>query len=197
MVLSPPTPSAASAPARTGPGLPTRLRAFLSGQRLLLLAVGLVVAVVSLPLLRSLALKENELDALRALDLLGREAFAAEAAPATVGDLLAEGSELAARLPDTRLLDEGRLMFHHGYLFDLVPTPAGGRALRAWPLAHGETGLGAFWSDAPGRCLGHPNRAATWSGLDLASEALADPQDPASSPGWRPVRTPRARTPGG
>ena len=42
--------------------------------------------------------------------------------------------------------------------------------VRAWPLRHGETGLGAFWSVAPGRVLGHPNRAAHWSGLGEAPE---------------------------
>jgi len=117
------------------PSLVARLKQMLRGPRVLLLAVGLVVVVVSLPLLRSLALKENELDAMRALDLMGREVFARESAPSTVGELIRGDRDLSTRLPDTRLLEGGRVMFHHGYLFDLVPTENGGRVLRAWPLA--------------------------------------------------------------
>ncbi|MFT7671543.1 MAG: hypothetical protein ACI8X5_004264 [Planctomycetota bacterium] len=154
--------------------------------RLLMAAVGVVVALVTLPLLRSLALKENEIDALRALDFLGREVYAAENSALTVGDLV-ESGELAIRMPDTRLLEGGRVMFHHGYLFDLVPTEDGGRVLRAWPWAHGKTGLGAFWCDAPGILHGHPNSRAMWSGEASAPNP--------STQGWRPVAIPAGRNP--
>ena len=86
------------------------LRRTLRGPRLLLMAVGLVVVLVSLPLLRTLALKENELDAMRVLDLLGREVLAAEAAPLSLGYALQEDKSLSRRLPDSHLLADGRLV---------------------------------------------------------------------------------------
>ncbi len=171
-----------------------------SGSRLLLIAVGAVVVFVTLPLLQGLALKENERDALRVLELVGSQVFAAEAPSLGFDDLLQPRSELARRLPDTRLLAGGRLMFHHGYLFEILERPEGGRELRAWPLRHGETGLGAFWSSAPGSVLGHPNSAAVWSGVGSAPElsgqavpAAAAGQD-AESAGWRSLEVgPSAR----
>jgi hypothetical protein len=179
-------PGLESADQATKKGLSSRLRPLFHGSRILLIAVGLVVALVSLPLLRSLAIKENELDAVRALDLLGREAFSADCAAQTVGDLLASGGNLAGRLPDTRLLAEGRVMFHHGYLFDLVDTETGERLLRAWPLSHGETGLGVFRLGDSGKLLGHPNRSAHWSGMDGAPPSTLLTR--ARLDGWRDVR---------
>lgn len=164
-------------------------RSLRSSSRLLLIAVGAVVVFVTLPLLRGLALKENERDALRVLELVGSEVFAAEVAAPGFDELLESRSELARRLPDTRLLAEGRLMFHHGYLFEIFRQPDGGHELRAWPLRHGETGLGAFWSPGPGRVLGHPNRAAAWSGLGGAPELTTEssPASPGNNAGWRPL----------
>lgn len=161
-----------------------------SGSRLLLLAVGTVVVLVTLPLLRSLALKENERDALRVLELVGPRVFAAETGAVGFGELLQPEGELSRRLPDTRLLADGQLMFHHGYLFEIVPDADGAPGVRAWPLRHGETGLGAFWSLGPGRVLGHPNRAATWSGLGDAPELEPEPEpDAAAEPtGWRALQ---------
>lgn len=161
------------------------------GPQILLVAVGLVVFLVSLPLLRNLALKENEQDALRALGLMGREVFAGEGQIGqqfnNVGELLREGGDLAKRLPDTRLLAGGQVMYHHGYLFDLVPHEDGGRVLRAWPMAHGETGLGVFISDGSGRLLGHANSTALWSGMDRAPSGYpglaASPEASAASMG--------------
>jgi hypothetical protein len=198
---------------------PTRLaliKGFCTPGRILILAISLVVVLVSLPLLRSLALRSNELDALRTLDLLGREVFAAQAGTPSMGQLFREDGELVRRLPDRRLLVGGRLMFHHGYLFEVVPAADGAPALRAWPLAHGETGLGAFSSFGKGLLLGHPNRSARWSGVSSApplpfSNSRPDPlpdslPDPSSGTaagssseapaGWRAVRISEARSSG-
>ena len=201
-----------ASPAR--PARAAALRAFWSPGRVLLCAVGLVVVLVTLLILRSLALRSNELDALWALDLMGGEVFAAEEPAESMAELFHEGGELARRLPDSRLLAGGRLLFHHGYLFELVPSESGGRALRAWPLAHGETGLGAFSSAAPGELLGHPNRAARWSGpgaappippirLELgdleptgAPEAASDLSEPGGADGWRSVELSDSRSSG-
>jgi len=175
-------------PASTQVASRSEARSLRSGSRLLLIAVGAVVVFVTLPLLRGLALKENERDALRVLELVGSQVFAAEAPSVGFDGLLDSRSELARRLPDTRLLADGRLMFHHGYLFEILQRPDGGRELRAWPLRHGETGLGAFWSSSPGRVLGHPNSAAIWSGLGSAPVLTGD-QAPATEAedgaGWR------------
>lgn len=158
--------------------------ALLQGQRVLLWGVALVVVLVSLPLLRSVAIKENEMDAVRALNLLGREVFAAETTIKTFGALLDPEAPLGRRLPDTRLVDDGRLMFHHGYLFEIVTLEAGEHQLRAWPLAHGETGLGAFRCAGPGEVLGHPNSTARWSGVNATPmEDLSG----ASNEGWRRI----------
>ena len=176
----------------------SRVRGFGSPARILLGALALVVVLVTLPLLRSLALRSNEMDALRALDLMGREVFAAESPVTAVGELFGQDRPMSARLPDTRLLEGGRLIFHHGYLFELVPTTDGGQVLRAWPLSHGETGLGAFTSSGPGQLLGHPNQAALWSGTGAAppvtSHAGAD--DGPAAAGWRPMLLSASRIPG-
>lgn len=156
--------------------------------RLLLAGVGLVVVLVTIPLLRSLALRENERDALRALELLAPVALAPGAA--TFSELFQPDGELARRLPDTRLLDAGRVLFHHGYLFEVVDGPGGAPQLRAWPLRHGETGLGVFWSPRPGELHGHPNRGARWSGLEAAPPVPPGPGSvelSAGPSGWRPL----------
>lgn len=162
-----------------------RLRRFLEGPWLLLGAVGLVVVLVSLPLLQDLAVKENELDAIRTMDLLGREVFAAEAPAATLGGVVQGNELLLERLPDTRLLKEGRLLFRHGYLFELLRSESGARVLRAWPFHHGRTGLGAFWSTTEGKLFGHPNSRAAWSGV--ASPPTSLPAKPTAAPDWRRV----------
>jgi len=179
-------------------GALSRWRRFWSPGQVLLGALGVVVVLVTLPLLRSLALRSNELDALRALDLLGREVFAAEIPVTAVGELFGEDLPLSDRLPDTRLLEGGRLMFHHGYLFEVVSTTDGGRVLRAWPLAHGETGLGAFTSPGPGQLLGHPNQSARWSGAGAAPPALplADTAARSEAEGWRPMLLSASRSRG-
>jgi hypothetical protein len=193
----------ASSPTRRSPL--KVLRSLWRPSRLLICAVGLVVVLVTLMMLRSLALRSNELDAVRALSLISDEVFATEAPADSIGEMFEADGKLARRLPDSRLLAGGRLMFHHGYLFELVPDGAGQRVLHAWPLAHGETGLGAFSIAAPGQLLGHPNRSARWSGtaaapsvhfLEAAPESTPGPsaiREIAEDDGWRRVQLSASR----
>ena len=122
-----------------------------------LAAVLAVVVVVSLPRLRSLAVQENEADARATAEIL---AGALEELPATRLPTLQEllqSSELAS-LDDAELLAQGTLLRRHGYLFEVTRLtadgrpalggegsgPAHARAVRAWPWAHGRTGVETF-----------------------------------------------------
>lgn len=163
------------------------IRSLVRGPWPLLAAVGLVVVLVSLPRLRGLALKANELDAIQTMSLLEKEVLAAPAEPRTLGELIQSDKALLRRLPDTRLMEDGRLLIRHGYLFELVRT-GGSLGLCAWPLSHGETGLGAFCTTPQGGLLGHPNHEALWNGLDPPA-TLPDPT------GWREVSSLLPRTP--
>lgn len=172
-------------PARHLAAWPTRFTL-----RALLVAIGVVLVLVTLPLLRSLALRENERDALRALELLAPLALDPAAGEVPFPQLLEPDGMLCRRLPDTRLLEDGRVLFHHGYLFEVVQGPRRAPQLRAWPLRHGETGLGVFWSPGPGELLGHPNRGARWSGLDAAPPVPPEAgtvQLSSGPAGWRPL----------
>lgn len=172
--------------ARARPAFLIRARGLIRGPWLLLAAVGLVVTLVSLPLLRGLALKENELDAIRTMNLLGREVFAGEAEPRTLGELVQTDERLLRRLPDTCLMEGGRLLFRHGYLFELIRPSEGSPLLYAWPFAYGETGLGAFHATSAGELLGHPNQAALWSGPTRTPAGLPGEVSSGSAP-WREV----------
>ncbi len=172
--------------ARARPAVLVRARGLVRGPWLLLVAVGLVVVLVSLPLLRGLALKENELDAIQTMNLLGREVFAAEAEPRTLGELVQTDERLLRRLPDTCLMEDGRLLFRHGYLFELVRPPEGAPGLYAWPFAYGETGLGAFHATSAGELLGHPNQEARWSGPTRNPAGLPG-EASSGSVAWREV----------
>ncbi len=165
-----------------------------SADRLTIAALLLVVGVVSIPLLRTHALRQNELDALRSLAQLAAplEAFArAGRTPATIGHLLELEPDLARRLIDAEVLDGGRLLRRHGYLFDLAPAlphgAAPGPVLRAWPWNRGRTGLGAFVQAPSGEILGHPNRDGRWSGPNPPPRA-----DDRASDDWRRLRPSRA-----
>lgn len=157
-----------------------------SADRLTIAALLLVVAVVSIPLLRTHALRQNELDALRSLAVLALPLHAGDAAtPRTVGQLLEHRPDILRRLTDAELLDEGRLLRRHGYLFDIAAPLAGtfeggAPVLRAWPWSHGRTGLGAFVLVTPGEVLAHPNRESNWSGLAAPPRPL-----PGRLEGWR------------
>ncbi len=172
----------------------TRLGRFLTGPYLLLAAVAAVVVLVSLPLLRGLALRENERDAMHTLGLFGREVFAAApAAQQPLGALLQADETLLRRLPDTHLVDGGRRLLRHGYLFELTASLTGEPTLLAWPYSHGETGLGAFRLASDGQLYGHPNRMARWSGPSQAppTQRVATT---ASEDTWRLLNSGLSRT---
>ncbi len=164
--------------------------------RLTLGAIGVVVVVVTLPVLRGFGLRENERDAMRMLRVLAAEPMSAASASHTGGDVVHAGgaqatlSHLATqdrgiqrRLEDLETLPDGRLR-RHGYLFDVVAAGPGQPMLRAWPWEHGQTGRGAFvWTPRQG-LLGFRNTDGRFSGpgaAPTAAEVLAG--------GW--VRMPR------
>jgi hypothetical protein len=167
---------------------------------LALVAVVLVLVVVSLPRLRGIALQENEADARDTAALLARalERFEAATQPPSVAEVLAS-SEHPAGLADAELLEEGRLLRRHGYLFEVVRLPiewqvAGAAlalgpcasagsplAVRAWPWCHGSTGATAFLFTGGGGRFAHANGPARWSGPEQPSAAL----EPCN--GWRPI----------
>ena len=128
--------------------------------------------------------------------LLGSEAFAAECADVgTLGELIGSDEVLLRRLPDTCLLDEGRLIFRHGYLFDLVRDESGVPRLIAWPFSYGETGLGVFCATPGGEILGNPNDGARFSGP--TRPLTLDAPGPDGSPiVWREVSALQVRTGG-
>lgn len=156
--------------------------------RATILGILLLVVLVTLPRLRSLAIHENELDALRTLDILGGEVFAAEGArPERLGELFGESEEsalLGRRLADTRVLEDGRVLLRYGYLFELVEGPQG-PGVRAWPVEQGRTGQGAFWLGADLSLCGDANREARWSGP-------ARPPSPTDVRAWRELDPPAA-----
>lgn len=145
-----------------------------SADRLTIAVILIVVALVSVPLVRRVALRQNERDALRALVILAR---AQERVGAhDLASLIAAAPEVTASLPDAKLLDGGRLL-RHGYLIALEPT-AEGPAFVAWPSRYGHSGLGAFRLAPDGRLYGLPNRDGRASGRAR----------PAAGEGWRPLR---------
>lgn len=165
--------------------------------RVVLFAVCGLVFLVSLPRLRGIAIQENELDALRALQLLSREMESAAArgeVPATIGELLPEDSSLRRRLGDVETLADGALALRHGYLFELGSDEAGEPLLCAWPLRRGSTGLATFAAE-PGRgVFGRASKegpGAGWSGPSAhpARGLALDPTD-----GWRCLELSSTRT---
>lgn len=157
--------------------------------RATILGILLLVVLVTLPRLRSLAIHENEMDALRTLGVLGGEVFAAEvAAPDRLGALFTPESGLERRLADTRVLEDGRVLLRYGYLFELVEDQSG-LGVRAWPVEHGRTGQGAFWLDAQRELHGSSNREARWSGV-------ARPPAPSEVRSWRALELPGSRREG-
>ncbi|MFN0245113.1 MAG: hypothetical protein ACKVWV_19695 [Planctomycetota bacterium] len=126
--------------------------------RVALVAIAVVVALVSLPRLRQFALRENEADAIRLVRVL-----AAGGQP--LEERFAPGSALARRVGDVELLGHSVLR-RHGYLFDSVRTADGSPMVRAWPWSHQHTGLGAFvWTPERG-LLAHANADGRFSGID-------------------------------
>jgi len=171
----------------TGSWIRRKLSPYLD--RATILGILLLVVLVTLPHLRSLAIHENEIDALRTLGVLGGEAFAAESAPpARLGELFTPESGLERRLADTHVLEDGRLLLRYGYLFELVEGQDG-RGVRAWPVEHGRTGHGAFWLDADRGLHGSSNREARWSGVER-------PPTPADARAWSALELPGSRREG-
>lgn len=146
--------------------------------------VAVVVLLVSLPRLRDFALRENELDAIRALRLLSEDAAAhADAlAAGDLGALLAASSDHRVRLEDVEVLPGGRLRCH-GYLFAAALASGGRPVLVAWPWEHGSTGLAAFAIEPGGEPLGLRNDDGAYSGPDGPL-----PPSPAISGEWIPIR---------
>ncbi len=144
--------------------------------RLTLAAIGLVVVIVTLPVLRGFALRANELDALRTVRALAAQPAvpASVAAPGDLAALAANDRALQRRLEDLEILPDGRLR-RHGYLFDVVHAGAGGSMLRAWPWEHGQTGRGAFVWTAQTGLLGHANGEGLFSGPDQAPVQVPGP----------------------
>jgi len=143
-------------------------------------AILVVVLVVSLPRLHALTIQQNERDAIQATRMLGQSVFAMESDP-MLADLLQENQSLEHRLEDVEVLEHGRVLRRHGYLFDLAHTRTGALTIRAWPWNCGETGYGAFILTSDGGLRGHPNEDSLWSGPGNA------PAIPDSDPMWRPV----------
>jgi hypothetical protein len=105
---------------------PDRRRAGLSASGTV--SIGAIVSVlvfVSVPRLRGMALHENELDARATAQALARNLSAEEAhlcgAP-TIASLL-RADELSRQLADVELLEGGRLLRRHGYVFEVVALP--------------------------------------------------------------------------
>jgi hypothetical protein len=149
--------------------------------RLTLAAIGLVVVVVTLPVLRGFGLRENERDAQRMLRVIaaepargidGRAAYASSApgAQLSMADLVGLDRNVQRRLEDLELRSDGRVR-RHGYLFDVATLRPGEPMLRAWPWEHAQTGRGAFvWTPQRG-LLGHRNADGRFSGPDGAPQA--------------------------
>lgn len=150
-------------------------RRSVAGTRLLdyvtIAAIVLVVVLVSIPMLRAFALRENELDAMRTLRLLAAHPRPA-GVPAERFDLaylVAHDASLRRRLEDVEF-QEGGLVRRHGYLFDITRLQPGEPMLRAWPWSHGTTGLGVFvWTPQRG-LLGFSNPDGVFAGPNGAPE---------------------------
>lgn len=165
-----------------------------------LLAVVSVLVVVSVPHLSEIALQENEADARGTAQILAGALQALDAKPRyqpSMRELL--------RFPELRTLGDAELVAgdavlrRHGYLFEVtclspgVTAPSAPAALlsgesdalgailaiRAWPWAHGTTGVAAFLATQEGGRLEHPNAVPHWEGLASAGSQLA------SLEGWR------------
>ena len=176
---------------------PDQRRAGLSGSGTVsIAAIVCVLVLVSLPRLRKMALHENELDARATALALARELPRHEAdarAVPAIGTLV-RADELARQLADFELLDGGRRLRRHGYVFEVVtlppqlpvlaaffpvrlaaPGPIEGPqiGIRAWPWKHGQTGSAALI--ATGETLyEHPNVPVRWEGPAPGTDLLED-----------------------
>ncbi len=152
-----------------------------------LAAIGVVVALVSLPSLRGFALRQNQSDALRLVHALAAAVAADPLAGAnpSLSGLLERNAALRHRFNDLELVTlpgSGERLRCHGYLFDLAPASSGWTA-RAWPWSHGRTGRAAFVVTPSGRLFGHANATPRWSGPDRPP-----PPPWSAEAGWIPLR---------
>lgn len=143
----------------------------------MLVAIGIVVLLVSLPRLREFALRENEEDA-RALvqrlaGLATREVQAAE--KPSIEALLASDPSAKRQLDDVEYLDGGQRLRRHGYLFE-VGHAADGTYVRAWPWEWRKTGTSAYAWTAGKELVAHPNAEGRWSGPDAPPQVAGDSQ---------------------
>ncbi|MCY2958591.1 MAG: hypothetical protein NTY35_00335 [Planctomycetota bacterium] len=180
--------STAPAPTRsTGTSANTTIRTLSWVDRLTLGAIGVVVVLVTLPVLRGFGLRENERDALRMLRVLSAEPAAgagldAAGQQASLAELAGRDRVLHRRLEDLEMLSDGRLR-RHGYLFDVSALGTGEPMLRAWPWDHGQTGRGAFiWTPRRG-IQGYRNGDGRFSGPEAPPQAA----DVLAGDGWVPM----------
>lgn len=171
---------------------------------LTLVAIVSVVVLVSLPRLRGFAQLQNEQDAIAATrriaalvaDLAEEASLHAPGRIPTIAEVV-ERNELGPELVDLELLDGGRLMRRHGYLFRIeaglsAPGPAaesyGGRTVLAgepqpvagvvaWPWRASSTGRAVFLG-LGADVFGHRNETCAWSGPQ------APPEGPWSGAPW-------------
>ena len=150
-----------------------------------LVAVATVVLLVSLPRLRDFALRQNESDArqmaLRLVGLISAPVHAGELP--TAGELVRGEPRLARELRDLEILDGGRRLRRHGYLFEIAPPGEGTPpTVRAWPWEHGRTGRLAFVAVPGGGLFVHPNAEGRWGG------ERRPPERSGADGGWALVR---------
>jgi hypothetical protein len=149
----------------------------------LLLALGLVVFVVSMPRFRAQVVRDNTLGARDMLLLVGE--VAEERGHRDVVALLAEEASLRHRMRDARPAATVGRMRLHGYLLDDVALADGSAALAAWPVEFGRTGRDA-WLCVDGRHVyRHPN-GGRWTG-EARPLRRADLTD-----GWQAAALPAA-----
>lgn len=161
-----------------------------------LAAVLALLVVVSLPRLRGLALRENEVDARGTVQLLARALASLPPGERDVDlEQVAQRTRLVRALHDAEWLEDGRVLRLHGYLFELcaapaplqaaglalslartAPEPSAALAVRAWPWSAG-TGRAAFLAHS-GALFLHTNEDGRWQGLThrpaLGPEPLED-----------------------
>jgi hypothetical protein len=131
-----------------------------------LVLIGVVVVLVSLPRLRQFAVHENESDAIRAIRALGDDAVDHEElfSAGRLAALVDAVPGRRAHLEDLETLRDGRLR-RHGYVFDWIEGEDGATAIVAWPWEHGRTGVAVFAVVPGGPVLGLSNSDGRYGGL--------------------------------
>ena len=127
----------------------------------LLLALGLLVFVVTMPRLREHVVHGNTLEASESLLLVGE--FAYERGHGDLLALLRDEAFLRHRLRDARRSRGTGRLCHHGYLMDDTTLPDGQRAFSAWPIEYDRTGRDAWLVTQDGTLWRHAN-GGRWSG---------------------------------